>query len=202
MLPSSEKSLACRDKLSNNRSYYPKRTEARISSMAQTAGEITGAPKPNFYSMSTNHIHGKSRGSSLIHSLLPIMLHSQPQRPPLQTRRTETPHPSGCGRGDGYPTVMRDMALVIFARGDFHNPIFEHLRNNKQFPSLRSTFRCKQQHDSLGHVNACRRTGNKRSSIFHDHDLLFLALYRIAYPKTTAAEINAFLYKVNFGSLN
>ena len=95
--------------------------------------------------MSTNHIHGKSRGSSLIHSLLPIMPHSQPQRPPLQTRRTETPHPSGCGRGDGYPTVMRDMALAIFAKGNFHNLIFEHLRNNKQFPSLRSTFRWKQQ---------------------------------------------------------
>ena len=33
------------------------------------------------------------------------------------------------------------------------------------------------------------------------HDLLLLALYRITFPKATAAEINAFLYRANYGSL-
>ena len=33
------------------------------------------------------------------------------------------------------------------------------------------------------------------------HDLLLLALYRITFPKATAAEINAFLYRANYGSM-
>ena len=72
-----------------------------------SGGEITVAPTPNLSSVSTNHIHGNSRGSSLIHSLLPIMSHYQPQRPSLQTRRTETSHPSGCGRGDASTSMMK-----------------------------------------------------------------------------------------------
>ena len=52
------------DRLSNNRSYYSKRTETRMSSKAQSAGEITATPKPNLSSVSINHIHGNSHGSS------------------------------------------------------------------------------------------------------------------------------------------
>ena len=74
-----------------------------------SGGEITAAPKPNLSSVSTNHIHGNSRGSSLIHSLLHIMPHSEPQRPPLQTRRPETSHPSGCGCGDALTSMMKHM---------------------------------------------------------------------------------------------
>jgi len=45
-------------------------------------------------------------------------------------------------------------------------------------------------------------TGNNRASVFRDHNLLLLALYRIAFPKSNAAEINAFLYRANYGSLD
>ena len=37
--------------------------------------------------------------------------------------------------------------------------------------------------------------------MLRDHDLILLALYRIAFPKATAAEINAFLYRANFGNV-
>ena len=46
--------------------YYSKRTNTKLSSKAQSAGKITAAPKPNLSSVSTNHIHGNSRGSSSI----------------------------------------------------------------------------------------------------------------------------------------
>jgi hypothetical protein len=36
----------------------------------------------------------------------------------------------------------------------------------------------------------CRRTGNDRATVLRDQDLLLLALYRITFPKATAAEIN------------
>ena len=44
-------------------------------------------------------------------------------------------------------------------------------------------------------------TGNRRAVVLRDHDLILLSLYRVAFPKASAAEINAFLYRANFGSL-
>ena len=50
-----------------------------------------------------------------------------------------------------------------------------------------------------GHFRQCRRTGNAFATVLRDHDLLLLALYRITFPKATSAEINAFLYRANYG---
>ena len=36
--------------------------------------------------------------------------------------------------------------------------------------------------------------------MLRDHDIFYLSLYRVAFPKATAAEINAFLYCVNYGA--
>lgn len=131
------------------------------------------------------------------------MPHDIPQRPPLQTRLGEAPHPSGPGRGDGYSQDMRGFVMELQSAGESSNPIFEQLRAlASKFPSKRSGFRWKAQEKTLGHTLPCRRTGNKRAEVFHDHNLLLLALYRITYPKSTAAEVNAFLYKANYGSLD
>ena len=47
-----------------------------------------------------------------------------------------------------------------------------------------------------------RRTGNKRAEvIINDHIIVFLALYRVAFPKCSAAQINAFLYRINYGDV-
>jgi len=37
--------------------------------------------------------------------------------------------------------------------------------------------------------------------VLRDHDIVFLALYRVAFPKCSAAQINAFLYRINYGDV-
>jgi len=55
---------------------------------------------------------------------------------------------------------------------------------------------------AFGHYCQCKRSGYKQAEAFRDHDVIFLALYRTIFPKATAAEINAFLYRANFGNLD
>ena len=55
---------------------------------------------------------------------------------------------------------------------------------------------------SLDHARPCHQTGNSRATVLHNHDLFLLSLYRLAYPKAMASEINAFMYNTNYGSLN
>ena len=74
--------------------------------------------------------------------------------------------------------------------------------NSHKYPSEWSVFRWQAKESTLGHSKPCGRTGNDRASVFHDHNLLPLAIYCITYPKATATEINAFLYKTNYGSLD
>ncbi|KAK1733492.1 hypothetical protein QTG54_015780 [Skeletonema marinoi] len=52
-----------------------------------------------------------------------------------------------------------------------------------------------------GHCRPCRRTGNKRAQVLRDHNIVSLALYRVAFPKCSAAQINAFLYRINYGDV-
>ena len=130
------------------------------------------------------------------------MPHDMPQRPPPQTRVAPVPHPSGPGRGAGYSQDMREMARAVEAAGDSNTPVFDQLRELRQYPAVRTSRRYVALEEKHGHCRPCRRTGNKRASVFHDHDLLLLALYRITFPKCTAAELNAFLYRANYGSLD
>jgi len=54
----------------------------------------------------------------------------------------------------------------------------------------------------LGHYRPCRRNGNVRANVLRDHNLLLLVLYRIVFPKAKIAEINAFLYRANYGNID
>ena len=85
--------------------------------------------------------------------------------------------------------------------GVSNHPIFDQLRALRVFPSTNTERRHVALQNAEGHIRPCRRTGNNRASALRDHDLLLLALYRITYPKATSAEINAFLYRANYGSL-
>lgn len=124
------------------------------------------------------------------------------QRPPTQTRAPEVLDPSGPGRGDGYATNYRELTIALEQAGESNNPIFQQLRQLGKYPSKSSAGRWKRQQEALGHVRPCRRTGNNRATVLRDHNLLLLALYRIAYPKANAAELNAFLYDANYGDID
>jgi hypothetical protein len=124
------------------------------------------------------------------------------QRPALQTRVNEAPHPSDGGRGDGYSQDMRALVMAIRDAGRSNDPVFEAMRQLHLYPSVDTERRWEGLENDLGHVRQCRRTGNRFASVFKDHNLLLLALYRIAFPKATAAEANAFLYNSNFGNVN
>lgn len=130
------------------------------------------------------------------------MPHTIQQRPPTQTRAPETLDPSGPGRGDGYASNYKELVLALKQSGESSNPIFQQLRQQRKYPSKSSENRWQHQQDTHGHLTPYRRTGNKRATVLRDHNLLLLALYRIAYPKANAAELNAFFYDANYGDLN
>ena len=130
------------------------------------------------------------------------MPHVIPQRPLLQTRVEVAPHPSGAGRGSGYSQDMRELVMSVRNSGESNHPIFQQLRQLGVYPSMPTELRYQRLQNTHGHVRQCRRTGNNRATVFRDHNLLLLALYRITFPKCTAAEINAFLYRANYGDIN
>lgn len=130
------------------------------------------------------------------------MPHTHNHRPPLQTRVEAAPHPSSGGRGDGYSQDMRDLLAAVSQMGVSNHPIFDQLRALHVFPSTATERRHIELLNNHGHSRPCRRTGNNRATVLRDHDLLLLALYRITFPKATAAEMNAFLYRANYGNVN
>ncbi|KAL7502056.1 LOW QUALITY PROTEIN: hypothetical protein ACHAXN_000148 [Cyclotella atomus] len=105
------------------------------------------------------------------------------QRPALRTRVDALPHPSG-GKGFAYSQDMREFSMHLY-----HNDL------------ANSTFSrpCRQSEDALLWRIALPslRTGNKQATVLCDHNIVFLILYRIAFPKCSVAQINAYLYRVN-----
>ena len=125
-------------------------------------------------------------------------------RPPLRTRVAVTGHPSGPGRRTGYDQHFRGFVLAVRQAGITREQLqlFTQFRAQHEYPSLRSERRWEELLATLGHYRQCRRTGNERATVLRDHDCILLALYRMAFPKAMAAEINAFLYRANFGNLD
>ena len=86
--------------------------------------------------------------------------------------------------------------------GESHNQLIIQLYVMYFYLSLSTERRWHDLSTNLGHYRQCRRTGNRRALVLCDHDQILLALYRVIYPKAMATEINAFLYRTNYGSLN
>ena len=131
------------------------------------------------------------------------MVNNHPtQRPGLQTRRNETPHPSiGCG--EPYSPDIRDLVMRIHDLGDpgeVIKDLIDTLQTARVYPSNSTISRLVSLRNNLGHYRACRRTGNRFAERLRGSDLIFLSLFRVVYPKASAAEVNAFLYRVNFGN--
>ena len=125
-------------------------------------------------------------------------------RSPLQTRQDEVIHPS-LGVGNPYSQDMRNLVMFL---GEHFNDVdnvavrnmIDVLRQAHVYPSSRTQTRWEALHDDVGHVRPCRRSGNHFGERFAGQDLVFLALYRMIYPKSTHAEVNAFLYRCNLGN--
>ena len=125
-----------------------------------------------------------------------------PHRPALQTRVAEVPHPSE-GRGNPYSQDMRTLVTAINQLGPLPNNVqdfIETLRLNRIYPSHETEERWNNTHAILNHARPCRRTGNNFATRLRGVDLIHLALYRVAFPKASHAEINAYLYRVNLGN--
>ena len=125
-----------------------------------------------------------------------------PPRPALQTRVPEVPHPSE-GRGNAYSQDMRTLVLAIQQLGPLPDEVEEFiatLRLNNVYPSVTTELGWNEVQQALNHVRPCRRTGNAFATRLRGMDLIHLAMYRLAFPKACHAEINAYLYRVNFGN--
>ena len=113
----------------------------------------------------------------------------QRQRPGLQTRTDEVPHPSICA-GNAYSQYLRTLVLGIHQLGE-RNPevsaFIADLRANHLYPSERTEIRWEGLLNEIGNSRPCRRTGNNFASRLRGQDLILLALIRIAYPKISAA---------------
>ncbi len=88
----------------------------------------------------------------------------------------------------------REFALDADQDGISNSAFFEDQRQQGRYPCNKSVKHWRDLRLQFGHVRACRRTGNARATILQDHNIILLALYRLAFPKATAAEVNAFLY--------
>ena len=127
---------------------------------------------------------------------------NRPQpRPPLQQRVDPALHPSGPGRANGYSEEMRALVMEVRQTGASSHPLIDQLRAQHVFPSKRTENRWAVLVANNGHYRKCRHTGNNRATVLRGHDLILLAFYRLVFPKANAAEINAFLYRVNFGNV-
>ena len=103
------------------------------------------------------------------------------------------PHPSR-GGSRGYDMATRAMALSVKVNGEEDNQVFQSLRAQHLHPSKRTTNRWQQRLTNQGHFLPYEMNGNNPASALQGNKLLMLVLFRMCYPKATAAEVNAFLF--------
>ena len=143
--------------------------------------------------MDNNNIEVEEANNNAVEQLLV-------QRPALQTRENIIAHPSLCN-GNAYSQDLRSLVLFIalhINEEDQHaRNMFSLLRQQHVYPSSVTERRWMNLYERMGHIRPCRRSGNADASRMRGHDLVFLALYRVFYPKARISEINAFLYRCN-----
>ena len=95
---------------------------------------------------------------------------------------------------------MRALVMAVRQAGASADPLIDQLRAQHVLSSRRTESRWVNLVVNNGHYRKCCHTGNNRARLLRGHDLILLALYRLAYPKANAAEINAFFYMFWFYS--
>ena len=123
-------------------------------------------------------------------------------RPDLQTfERPAVGHPSETRQP--YSNDIRQFAIQNYANGNDATPGFAQLRAQGAYPSRRSVQRWARRVHQFGHTRPFIHTGNNCAEReINGMDLFYVSLYRVAFPRATAAEINAFLYNMNQHYLN
>ena len=118
-------------------------------------------------------------------------------RPPLQVFQEHVPHPSE-SRGNPYSQDVRAMAVQNRLNGNDDHQNMIQLQQQHLYPHPDTVTRYINRQEQVGHSRAYRHTGNARSEReIQGGNLIWLSLYRVALPKATHAEINAFLYIMN-----
>ena len=101
---------------------------------------------------------------------------------------------------------MRDLVMHVRNEAvELHPAVsnfVDNLRTLHLYPHDKTETRWAELNHQLQHHRACLRSGNKIASRLRREDLIFLAFYRMLYPKAQADEINAFLYNANFGNVD
>ncbi len=120
-------------------------------------------------------------------------------RPPTRVFQTESVYPSQ-QRSFAYSQEMRDLAITMRIEGmdGNDNENIAYLRETGQYPSEATVNRWMHLQNKFGHARPFCRTGNNRAvREIKGRDLLLLSLYRVALPKASIAEVNAFLFAMN-----
>ena len=94
---------------------------------------------------------------------------------------------------------MRQFAMFVMAAGPLDHPFIAQARTQRNFPFKKTTSWYNDLLQLLCHVCPCQHTENKRTTVYLNHNLLFLTLYCVVFPKCFTAQINAFLFCINYG---
>ena len=120
--------------------------------------------------------------------------------PPLQTREDPAGDPAS-RNGKPYHQHFREYVRGFIEREpEMGAARIRELRQSQKFVSHQTVIRYRRLLDELGHCRPCRHTGNRKLTALHGPDLLYLAMYRLVYPKAYQFEIQSFLYRINYGN--
>jgi hypothetical protein len=96
---------------------------------------------------------------------------------------------------------MRELALAVCQAGESNNPVIQDMQQQHLWPSLWSEICWVSLLANHEHVKPCRRAGYLGATVLQGNDIFLLALYPIVFPKAMAAEVDAFLYRVNYENI-
>ena len=116
-------------------------------------------------------------------------------RPPLQTAVENQPHPS-FSQGHAYPQTMRELVMWNKTNDEDDNELLLRVQDEYLWLSEKKISRWVKREEQEGHYWHYRKTINKPAIVLQGQDLVFLAYYRVLFPKSNEYEINAFLFNV------
>jgi hypothetical protein len=129
---------------------------------------------------------------ALCRSMPPIRRGKFKARSHRWTSREAQSHASQAG-SRGYGQETRDAVIQARQNGDdtVHAPVFLALRTQYKWPSIATQNRWLNRHNLRGNSRPFVQQGNRRATVLRGQDAVKLALYKYAYPNTTAHEVNA-----------